>query len=435
MNDLSTETQSHPVLLIVDDETNILKSLTRLFRASGYVIHTAENGVKGLEILGQLPVDLILSDMRMPQMDGAEFLAKAAAQWPETMRILLTGYSDIESTIAAVNQGKIYGYCSKPWEDNDLKLLVQHALEQKFMRDERNRLFAIINEQNEQLKELNAHLEDRVEVRTQQLKKSLQQIDKANKALKRQYSDSIKTFARIIEMRPGIKSGHAKYIAEKGREIALAMNLSPTEANDIMYAGLLLQIGKMGLPDEILQQPLYSLSRQEKQRFFKHAVEGKLLLQTIKPLQEAASIIYHQFEHYDGSGTPLGLVGTDIPIGSRILAVIRDYICHLDGSITGESLPMEQVKQHLLIKKHILYDPNTVDIFLNSLPDAETEDERPIIEISWTQLQAGMEAAEVSYNDVLYLKDRVLSEKNVDDILNLREKGHSLTIKIRLGNK
>lgn len=435
MNDSSTEAIHQPTILFVDDEPNILKSLTRLFRSCGYTIRTADNGIDALEILSNEGVDLILSDMRMPNMNGAEFLAKAAEQWPETMRILLTGYADIESTIAAVNQGKIYSYCSKPWEDNELRLLVQHALEQKFMRDERNRLFAIINEQNEQLKELNAHLEERVEIRTRQLKKSLDRIDQANKALNKQYADSIKIFARIIEMRPGIKSGHAKYFAEKGRTLARLMQLSDEETNDVMYAGLLLQIGKMSLPDELLKQPLFSLPWNDKKRYFKHAEEGRMLLQDIKQLQNAASIIYHQYEQYDGSGTPNGLIGTEIPIGSRILAVIRDYITYLDGTLTGEALPMEQVKNHLNFKRGSLYDPEIVDLFLSLLPDSEAEDERPVIEISWTQLQAGMEAAEVLYNDILYLKDRVLTEKNVDDILNLRERGNQLTIKVRLGNK
>jgi len=278
-----------------------------LFRSCNYMIHTAENGSEGLALLNQEPVDLILSDMRMPKMDGAQFLAKAAEQWPETVRILLTGYADIESTIAAVNKGKIYSYCSKPWDDNELKILVHNALEQKFIRDERNRLFAIVQDQNEQLKDLNAHLEDKVEQRTGQLKKSLAQIDKANKALKKQYADSIKTFARIIEMRPGIKSGHAKFFAENGRNIARLMQLSDEDVNNVMYAGLLLQIGKMSLPDELLKQPLFSLSWHDKKRYYKHAEEGQMMLKDIRQLQEAASIIYHQYEHYDGSGMPKGL--------------------------------------------------------------------------------------------------------------------------------
>jgi response regulator RpfG family c-di-GMP phosphodiesterase len=116
INPFSAELPSLPMnLLFVDDEANILKALKRLFRSADFSVHLAESGSEGLAILQQTPIDLIISDMRMPQMDGAEFLTRAAEQWPNTVRILLTGYADIESTIAAVNKGRIYSYCSKPW--------------------------------------------------------------------------------------------------------------------------------------------------------------------------------------------------------------------------------------------------------------------------------------------------------------------------------
>jgi response regulator receiver modulated metal dependent phosphohydrolase len=129
MTELSQDPQTVANLLFVDDEPNVLKALRRLFRGAEYQVYMAEGGADGLEILAQHPIDLIISDMRMPQMDGAEFLTRAAERWPNIVRILLTGYADIESTIAAVNKGKIYSYCSKPWEDNELKILVNNALD------------------------------------------------------------------------------------------------------------------------------------------------------------------------------------------------------------------------------------------------------------------------------------------------------------------
>jgi response regulator RpfG family c-di-GMP phosphodiesterase len=435
MNDLSPSANQPANLLFVDDEPNVLKSLKRLFRSGDYNVQLAENGADGLEILKQHPIDLIISDMRMPQMDGAEFLTRAAERWPDTVRILLTGYADIESTIAAVNKGKIYSYFSKPWEDNELKMLVNNALEQKRLRDERQQLFEIINRQNRQLKELNASLEDKVEKRTEQLKTSLLRIDQAHDALKKQYTDSVKVFAKTIEMRPGIKSGHAKYIAENAREVALRMNMDATEIKDIVYAGLLLQIGKMSLPDTLLTMPLMAMNSQQKKRFLNHAQEGQNLLKGIEQLQPAAALISYQYEHYDGSGHPAGLSGQDIPKGARILTVIRDYITYLDGSITGTAMTTEQVKSRLFSKKNSLYDPEAVDLFLALLAELESDDERPVIEISWTQLQPGMEAAEIICNDVLYLKDQILTDKNVEDILNLRKHTKNLILRIRMGNE
>ncbi|MGZ4960482.1 MAG: HD domain-containing phosphohydrolase [Methylomonas sp.] len=435
MNDLPINTGKTATLLLVDDEINVLKALKRLFRGDEYQVHLAENGAAGLEILQRQPIDLVISDMRMPQMDGAEFLTRVADRWPDTVRILLTGYADLESTIAAVNKGRIYSYCSKPWEDNELKILVNNALEQKRLREERQQLFEIIHRQNQELKDLNACLEDKVEKRTEQLKKSLQRLDQANEALKKQFTDSIKAFARIIEMRPGIKSGHAKYIAEHAREVASRMNMDTADIKDVVYAGLLLQIGKMSLPDNLLTLPLFKMNSQQKSQFLSHAQEGRNLLKDVERLHTAALLISRQFEHYDGSGFPAGLLGKDIPLGARILAVIRDYITYLDGSITGTAMTSGQVKGHLLSRKRKEYDPDAVDAFLALLAESESTDERPVIEISWTQLQPGMEAAEILCNDVLYLKDQVLTVKNVEDIFNLRKHAKSLILRIRLGSE
>ena len=118
-------------LLFVDDESNILSSLKRLFRPLGYRIFTAEGGAQGLEIMEREIVDLVLSDMRMPEMNGAQFLEKVREKWPDTVRILLTGYAEIGATIDAINKGQIYRYVSKPWEHNDITLIVKHALQQK----------------------------------------------------------------------------------------------------------------------------------------------------------------------------------------------------------------------------------------------------------------------------------------------------------------
>src|SRR5487761_2096594 len=120
-------------LLLVDDEANILNALRRLLRPLGYRIFTAESGRAGLEILEREQVDLVISDMRMPEMNGAQFLEEVRIRFPDCMRILLTGYADMGSTIAAINRGEIYRYISKPWEDNDLVLAVKHALERKFL--------------------------------------------------------------------------------------------------------------------------------------------------------------------------------------------------------------------------------------------------------------------------------------------------------------
>jgi CheY-like chemotaxis protein len=117
-----------PTLLLVDDELSVLSALRRLFRTQGYRIEQATSGADALALMQGTPVDLVLSDMRMPGMDGAAFLAQVRSLYPSAARLLLTGYADISAILAAIDQGAIHRYIAKPWDDNDLLLAVSDAL-------------------------------------------------------------------------------------------------------------------------------------------------------------------------------------------------------------------------------------------------------------------------------------------------------------------
>ncbi|MHB8746418.1 MAG: response regulator, partial [Gammaproteobacteria bacterium] len=174
-------------VLFVDDEQNILASLRRLVRPQGYRVFIAASGAEGLEIIERESIDLVVSDMRMPGMDGAAFLAAVAQRRPDTVRILLTGYSDMASTIDAINKGGIYRYLTKPWEDNDLLLTVQSALKHKALERERDQLLELTRRQNEELKSFNAELEKRVEARTAEIKQTADMLDLAYQELHTSY--------------------------------------------------------------------------------------------------------------------------------------------------------------------------------------------------------------------------------------------------------
>ena len=152
-------------LLFVDDEPNILSALKRLFRPLGYRIFTAAGGAAGLTILARERVDLVISDMRMPEMNGAQFLERVRQEWPDTARILLTGYAETGSAIDAINKGKIFRYISKPWEDSDITLIVKHGLERRDLERRNKGLDELTRKQDEEMKQLNADLEEKVKAR------------------------------------------------------------------------------------------------------------------------------------------------------------------------------------------------------------------------------------------------------------------------------
>ncbi len=146
-------------LLLVDDEENIASALTRLLRRDGYQILRANGGLQGLEILAQHRVGVIISDQRMPGMTGTEFLSRVRELYPETIRIVLSGYTDLNSVTDAINRGAIYKFLTKPWDDDLLKAQVEEAFHYYEMKRENARLAAELKSANDALAALNAELE------------------------------------------------------------------------------------------------------------------------------------------------------------------------------------------------------------------------------------------------------------------------------------
>ncbi len=145
-------------LLLVDDEPNILASLKRLFRRDGHVIHTANSGPEGLDVLSKHKIDIIISDQRMPGMTGVEFLRAAKVNYPDTVRIVLSGYTELQSVTDAINEGAVYRFLTKPWEDEQLREHIDKAFEYKELLDENRRLDIQIRSTNQELVATNRQL-------------------------------------------------------------------------------------------------------------------------------------------------------------------------------------------------------------------------------------------------------------------------------------
>jgi len=154
----------------VDDEQNVLRSLTRLFLDDPYEILTACSGAEGLLILDQCgTVPVVISDYRMPGMNGVEFLSEVRKRWPETVRIVLSGYADTGAIVSAINEGQIYRFVAKPWNDDELRITVANALERYDLGRKNLELTEELRRKNDELTALNRDLERRVVERTEAL--------------------------------------------------------------------------------------------------------------------------------------------------------------------------------------------------------------------------------------------------------------------------
>ncbi len=158
-------------ILCVDDEVNVLNSIRRLFIDDDYEILSATSGAEGLALLKEMaPVQLVIADYRMPGMNGVDFLRQVCALWPETVRIILSGYADTASIVSAINDGQIYKFIPKPWDDAELKITVASALERDSLHKRNSELAEELRHSNDKLKELNESFERRVEEKISDLK-------------------------------------------------------------------------------------------------------------------------------------------------------------------------------------------------------------------------------------------------------------------------
>ncbi len=317
------ETVQDVKILLVDDEVNITKSLRRLLmQVEDYEILIGHSGAEGLEqIREQGEVGVIISDQRMPQMTGVEFLGEARKLAPDAVRILLTGYADIDASIAAINQGAVYRYLTKPWQDDELLTTVAEAAAHYRLISENKRLNALVAKQNAELQDWNNRLKQRVLDQTSQIRAKSDTLAEMNQQLRTSFGETIEALAGLIEMRDRRVPGHSRNVAELVEAMARRLDLSAEEIRNYRSAALLHDIGKIGMVDELLRKHLTEMNDVELIEYQRHVVRGQAAIDPVLELRELGLLIRHHHENYDGSGFPDGLAKDEIPLGSRLIAV------------------------------------------------------------------------------------------------------------------
>lgn len=423
-------------LLAVDDEPNILAALRRLFRPTGWRVLTAGHAEEALALLATEPVDAVLSDMRMPGMDGVQLLERVSQGWPHTARLLLTGRADLRSTIEAINRGRLQRYITKPWDDDELLLTLRQVAQIQQLEADKHALERLTQQQNDELKALNAGLEARVSQRTAELAA-------ANERVKRHYLTSIKSFTALIELRGSAQVGHARQVADLTRRIAQAMTLGADTAHDLLrdlpIAALLHDIGHIGLSDAVLARPVSRLDRDELRRYRLHPVLGEQALLVSDDMQGVAPLIRAHHERWDGQGFPDGLRGTAIPLGARILALADAFEDLRGGRIDGQALSLPDARQAVLAGRGSQFDPAVVDAFASLFSAAPPKPRGVTLRLRTAELRAGHTLAQdfVSPEGVLLLS---AGQRLNDDLIARivafeRKHGLALTLAVRVAQE
>ena len=343
-------------VLCVDDEPNILSALRRMLSLEGFEVVTAEGGAQALEQLAKQSIDVIISDMQMPHMDGAELLERVTQEWPQTMRLLLTGTSDLTGAVDAINQGAIYRYIAKPWNDDELLSTIKSAIVYGTLVNEHDRLQALTEAQKESLNEMVDTLESRVKERTKDLRDA--------------YVASIKSFSNLLELRRPDLLPHSRRVATLSMKMAKLAGLEEDECQAIFIAGLLHDIGKIGLSDRVLNTKFIELPLADAKVYRTHTTMGEATLRALPDMNEVASIIRSHHEYFNGTGFPDALEGDAIPIGARIVAIAEAFEELQSGDYAkAQSTPADAVRV-ISSNRGILFCPAMADLFIKALRSA-----------------------------------------------------------------
>lgn len=319
-------------ILIVDDEEDNLALLNRTLRVDFEIIKTT-SPLEAINILKEYRVDIILSDHKMAEMDGVEFLKRSIEICPHCVRLLVTAYSDTGILVNAINDAKIYRYIKKPWDPSELLMIVRAAAEYYQLKQENHRLVY-------DLKDL--------------------------------FSGTINAIIEALDAKDSFTLGRSRRVTFLALKMAQYFKLPMREAGKLELAGLLHDIGMIGVPETLLGKTEH-LNPEEFASVKKHVEHGVKILEDIKQLKDVVEIIKYHHEKYDGTGYPYGIKGDAIPLNAQIIAIADAY----DGMISDRSyrvgLSHEEAMKRISEQSGIQFSPTVVKAFEDIVESAISE--------------------------------------------------------------
>lgn len=327
-------------LLVVDDEPAICEVVQQYFQMKGYNCDVAYHVKDALDYLNTKPFDLVITDIRMPDLDGKHLLKEVMKNYQDTAVIMMTGVDDTMQAVESLKIGA-YDYIPKPFDLNELDLAIDRALERRNLLRERRAY-----------KEL---LEAKVHERTLELVRAYDEIEKT-------YQHTLETLVSALDLREKSTAGHSKRSVEYTRLLAQQLKIRGNKIVNITRGALLHDVGKIGIPDVILLKP-GPLSDDEWKLMRKHPEFGYEMLKDIKFLAGAMDIVLYHHERWDGKGYPKGLRRKNIPIGARIFAVVDAFDAITSKRVYRESRSFEKAREIIQDNVNTQFDPEVVDAF------------------------------------------------------------------------
>ncbi len=334
-------------ILVVDDEDPIREVVSSMLKSANFVCSQAASGKEALALLQSGEVyELMLTDLMMAGMDGQELLGATKERFPDMPVVMVTAVHDVSVALSAIRNGA-YDYLLKPFEREQLLATVRRALENRRLKME-NRAYQ-------------TNLEALVTARTEALRKAVSELVES-------YDITLEALGDALDMKDRETEGHSKRVTAFTIAIAKQMGLAPDQIRVIARGAFLHDIGKMAIPDAILNKP-GKLDQAESEKMREHPYRGYQLVKRIPFLAEAAEIVYAHQEKFDGTGYPRGLKGAEIPLGARIFSIADTLDAMTSDRPYRAKQPYAAAREEIRRWSGRQFDPEVVEVFLSMSED------------------------------------------------------------------
>ncbi|MGB9082292.1 MAG: HD domain-containing phosphohydrolase [Desulfuromonadaceae bacterium] len=337
-------------ILIVDDEEMIRDLLSSALAQESYICHQASNVDDAFALLGEQSVDLVISDIMMPGRSGVELLRGLKKVDPDIAVLMITGLSDMNTAMECVHLGAD-DYITKPFGINRVVLTVKNLIERRCLSIEK--------------KNYQVSLEFKVLEQTAQIRKTMTELSSA-------YDNTLTALVKALDAREKEVGSHSERVMNFAAFLGGKLGMAGRELQELSKGALLHDIGKIGIPDNILLKP-DKLDVAEWIEMRKHPQIGYAILSEIAFLKKPAEIILTHHERFDGTGYPKQLKGEQIPIGSRIFAVVDTLDAMTCDRPYRKALPFAMAEAEIIKHRGSQFDPVIADLFL-SIPRKHWED-------------------------------------------------------------
>ncbi len=401
---------SPPSLLVVDDEPIVLAALKETLEREKYHVVATTSAIKALEIVREREFAVIISDQRMPEMMGLDFLIESKKIRPLSSRILITAVLSLPTIVDAINKGEIFRFVAKPWLREELTATVKNAINRYELIVANEALTAETQRLNQELTSANEALEAQVK----NLEAQKRELDRANQELATSYEHSLDLCVRILATYDPLLGGQTKAMVEIARKMTETEHFTDEEKHVLRASAWLCDLGLIGVPRDLMRNFRNAperLSEREVSTLQSHPIYSQTLASFVDNRTAVGETIRAHHERFDGRGYPDGLSGLSIPWTARCLAVAVWFV--------ESGLPKEQAIEGVVAQSGKSLDPEAVRLFLKVTHLVQLP--RQVREIMLDELQPGMILANGLYSPhglLLVGEGQMLSPAMISKIRN-----------------